>query len=148
MASRRLTDLCRAAYKKAELLVCELDKLEFQYVVACTLRYPKEQAALYAQGRNELSLVNAMRKQSDLPPITEDENKRRVTWAIPGTSLHEKGAALDIYPLVGGKLAPDTSSQWKILGELGEAAGFEWGGRWTRRDLPHFQLRKEDLAHA
>jgi peptidoglycan LD-endopeptidase CwlK len=143
MASRRLTDLSPDAYKMAELLVCALDKAEFPYVVSCTLRDRKEQAALYAQGRNPLPVVQTMRRAVGLPEITEAENKHCVTWAKPGTSLHEKGDALDIYPLDGGKLAGADSALWGRLGAFGEAVGFDWGGRWKRKDLPHFQINRK-----
>jgi hypothetical protein len=33
----------------------------------------------------------------------------------------------------------DGFSAYQTLGELGEALGFEWGGRWRIRDLVHFE---------
>lgn len=29
---------------------------------------------------------------------------------------------------------------WQTVGELGEALGLEWGGRWRQRDMAHHQL--------
>jgi peptidoglycan L-alanyl-D-glutamate endopeptidase CwlK len=144
MASRKLTDLEPETYRLAEAFVCALDAAKIPYVVACTLRTSQEQTALYAQGRQPLPVVNTLRHDAELPPIGEEENKKAVTWAAPGKSLHEKGMALDVYPIDGGKLAADNSPLWCQIGAIGEGCGLEWGGKWAarRKDLPHFQKRR------
>jgi peptidoglycan L-alanyl-D-glutamate endopeptidase CwlK len=97
------------------------------YLVTCTLRTGADQAALYAQGRTAPGRI--------------------VTWAKPGESLHEKGQALDVVPMRGGRCVWGTTGAdlalWLQIGAMGEAAGLEWGGRWpaAKRDYPHFQYR-------
>ena len=51
--------------------------------VACTLRTMEEQAALYAQGREDIAAVNALRRLAGMPPVGVEAN-RIVTRARPG----------------------------------------------------------------
>jgi hypothetical protein len=30
---------------------------------------------------------------------------------------------------------------WPKIGEMGEKYGFQWGGRWKKLDMPHFERR-------
>lgn len=96
-------------------------------VVACTYRSIEEQNATYAQGRTQPGRI--------------------VTNARGGQSLHNTRRALDVYPLIGGKLAGTDTSQarelWAQLGAIGKAAGFVWGGDWKMRDFPHFEFKGE-----
>lgn len=81
----------------------------------------ERQRALYAQGRTEPG------------PI--------VTWTMK--SRHLAGEAFDVGVLVKGVLAwPDDDALWERIGQLGEAAGLRWGGRWKggQRDRPHFEV--------
>ena len=66
---------------------------------------------------------------------------KRVTNAKGGQSWHNYGLALDIYPIISGKIVTNTASTlWKMIGEVGRWAGFEWGGDWAKfKDYPHFQ---------
>ena len=76
----------------------------------------KEQAELYARGRRGSGNI--------------------VTNAKPGESMHNYGVAFDVVFTRTGY-----DGDWKTLGELGEALGLEWGGRWESfTDRPHFQL--------
>jgi peptidoglycan LD-endopeptidase CwlK len=70
--------------------------------------------------------------------------KKKTSWRA--RSLHCDGKAFDIgipeyFPL---PLWNPTGPKWKILGELGESIGLEWGGRWPgkKTDCPHFQLKE------
>jgi peptidoglycan L-alanyl-D-glutamate endopeptidase CwlK len=103
------------------------------------------QAAYFAQGRQALDQVNALRAGVGLAPITERQNRFTVTKARPGRSWHNWRRALDVVP-VDEATSPDlrdpdnplwNAPYWPALGELGEALGYEWGGRWG--DNPHFQ---------
>ncbi len=62
---------------------------------------------------------------------------RIVTWTR--TSKHTEGRAFDI---TVRDLSPDQvpRSVWYAIGEIGEALGLKWGGRWRQRDMPHFEL--------
>lgn len=100
-------------------------------LVTCTYRSDEEQARLYAIGRTKPG--------------------RRVTNAKPGQSMHNftvggkpASLAVDVVPLRAGKPVWGTTGAdlalWQKVGKLGEAAGLEWAGRWTKfREFPHFQ---------
>lgn len=67
-----------------------------------------------------------------------------VTKAPPGFSWHEYRLAFDVAPAdkEGNPHWPEDAALWLRIGELGEAVGLEWGGRWqTIVDRPHFQHR-------
>ena len=87
-----------------------------------TKRTAAEQQALYDQGRSRPG------------PI--------VTAAPAGYSWHEFGRAFDV--AIKRWSGDQTPNDWSDgpgarVGELGEAVGLEWGGRWKRPDYPHFQ---------
>jgi peptidoglycan L-alanyl-D-glutamate endopeptidase CwlK len=103
------------------------------------------QAAYFAQGRQPLAEVNALRAGCGLAPITAKQNEYTVTDARPGRSWHNWRRAMDVVP-VDEATSPDfrdpdnpiwNAPYWTALAELGEALGFESGGRWG--DWPHFQ---------
>jgi hypothetical protein len=71
---------------------------------------------------------------------------RGVSWVHH--SKHEDGLAIDLAPYsvwseVGGnKINWDPGDpQWLKMGVVGEAIpGLKWGGRWTVKDLGHFEF--------
>jgi peptidoglycan L-alanyl-D-glutamate endopeptidase CwlK len=88
--------------------------------IYCTLRTLDEQAIEYVKGRTAPGKV--------------------VTDARPGQSWHNYGLAFDCVPIVNGKAAWEDEELWNKIGEIGEAIGLEWGGRFKKRDCPHFQF--------
>ena len=93
-------------------------------LVTSTYRDLESQAALYAQGRTAPG--------------------KRVTNAKPGQSYHNWRVAFDVVPLRDGKAVWNTTGAdgklWERIGQLGEAVGLEWAGRWkTFREYAHFQ---------
>jgi len=121
--SRSLDDLSFAVRPMMDVFLANVAKANIDWLVTCTLRTMAEQAALYAQGRTTPGLI--------------------VTHAPPGESAHQYGLALDGVPIVNGK--PDwlaSDPVWLDVGEIGEAAGLEWAGRWKgeNKEFPHFQL--------
>lgn len=69
---------------------------------------------------------------------------RGVSWVTH--SKHLEGLAIDIVPyrlyaLHGvDKLHWDASDPiWQRIGAIGEQLGLRWGGRWTQKDLGHFE---------
>ena len=89
--------------------------------VTSTYRSFEEQDALYAVGRTKY--------QDDSP----------VTNAKAGESYHNYGLAFDVVPIDPQGQPVWNSLHWDEIGIAGEYFGFEWGGRWTRPDRPHFQ---------
>lgn len=91
-------------------------------LVTCTLRSNEEQAALYAIGRTAPG--------------------EHVTDAPPGRSAHNYGLAIDVVPIVNGKLDWNRKDPiWQQVGELGVAAGLTWLGSPNSKfpEKPHFQ---------
>lgn len=137
MASRKIDDLDIKLAAKCLDLIAVARQAGIDLLVTCTYRDNSEQAELYARGRTKPGFI--------------------VTHAKPGQSLHnhEKNGrpaahAFDIVPLVNGKPLWETEGRagqiWEAIGQLGEAQGLEWGGRWKgeKCDRPHFQLREGD----
>lgn len=124
--SRRLEDLIPPVRARALDFLAAAQAEGIELIVTCTLRDAQAQDALYAIGRS-------------LPG-------RKVTHARGGDSFHQYGVALDVVPLRAGKPVWGTRGAdlalWQRVGELGEAAGLEWAGRWARfAEFPHFQQR-------
>ena len=109
-------------------------------LLTSTKRDFEAQEYLYAQGRSRPGPV--------------------VTWAHAGESMHNYGLAIDVVPTRAGKPVWGTAGNgidedptddqtddlevWQRLGEIGEAIGFEWAGRWPKgpkgkREFPHLQ---------
>lgn len=64
-----------------------------------------------------------------------------ITNARGGESYHNYGLALDVYPLKRGAMNfKATLSDYSTIANVGAEIGFEWGGAWKRKDMPHFQM--------
>lgn len=129
MPSRLIADLAPVFRPIAERIVDGWQIEGLDILVTCTLRTADEQAALYAQGRTKPGRI--------------------VTYRQPGTSMHERGLALDFVPLVQGKAMwkhdpMDPHDPWKLAAQVAMAVhpNVQWGGQWRRlRDLPHLEWR-------
>ena len=128
-------------------------------LITCVDRSAREQANLYALGRDQATLdaygISAIAK-----PLA-----RRVTNAKPGESRHNymigelaASLAFDFVPIRNGKLVWGTSGDgldedpdddrhddlelWQRCGAIGERLGMQWAGRWTGslREYAHLQI--------
>ena len=124
IASRLLSALnpIVAAKCEAHIAACKAEGIEL--LITCTYRDSEMQDHLYAQGRTEPGKI--------------------VTNAKGGQSAHNYRLAYDIVPMLYGKPVWGTAGSdgelWQRAGQLGEAQGLEWAGRWaTFKELPHFQ---------
>jgi peptidoglycan L-alanyl-D-glutamate endopeptidase CwlK len=123
--SRQVEDLVPAVQQRAKALVNAAKDAGIDLLITSTYRSNEEQAALYAQGRTKPGAI--------------------VTNARPGDSYHNWRCAFDVVPLRNGKPVWSTSGPdgdlWRKIGEMGEAVGLEWAGRWTGklREMAHFQ---------
>lgn len=108
------------------------------------LRTMAEQQALYAQGRQPLNVVNNLRTQAGLPPITAEENKGKVTDLRFG--FHNVGLAVDLVEdgdtnKIGIQWSWKAIKDYIQLGSIAKRVGLEWGGFWKSwKDYPHVQL--------
>jgi peptidoglycan L-alanyl-D-glutamate endopeptidase CwlK len=156
MSSRKIEDLTPKMQLLYSQFKAKMDEAKIPFIVTCTARSVKEQQALYAQGRHSLVEVNIMRAIAGLPPITETENKYKVTWTLNSRHLvdlddgnldNDKSRAFDIV------ITKDKKAIWDIkvdvnqnqrpdyfeAGKIGESVGLKWGGRFKTPDYPHFE---------
>lgn len=151
MMSTALADLLPDTQKRAANALADLKTRAMPYVVTSTLRTTAEQVALYAQGREELSAVNAKRQAAGLPDIGPSENAYTVTRCNgislanggTGRSPHQLGTAIDVVPMDGGgpSWPPAHDPRWAQIAQSFKAQGFGWGGKWADfPDLPHYQV--------
>ncbi len=118
--SRKLSDLHPTVQAMAEEFVRKCEASGLKIVIYQTLRTFAEQNALYAQGRT-------------MPG-------KRVTNARGGESYHNYGMAFD-FAFIGFGGVVTWDGPWEMAGQIGEAIGFEWGGRWKGLvDKPHLQF--------
>lgn len=108
--------------------------------IYCSYRSDAEQKALYAQGRESLSVVNTLRKAAGMTLLPEGIYKK-LTNAKPGKSYHAKRLAVDGVIMDGGKCVWDTADpRWHVYGQCAKEAGLEWAGNWKRfKEYPHVQ---------
>lgn len=141
MASRELSVLHPSIRGKTSLFMGKCSEQGIEALITCTLRSMNEQAALFSQGREEISRVNMLRAAAGLSPIKSMSENRIVTNAKPGDSMHNYGLAFDVVPLEGGKPIWDSGHPvWKTIGKIGKECGLEWAGDWVRfKEFPHFQ---------
>jgi len=118
--SRRIEHLEPGTQTKCRLFLAECAERGFKVLVVQTYRTAKEQDALFAQGRSKPGKI--------------------VTYAPSGYSWHEFGRAFDIC-FLDSKGNAKWDGPWDEVGEIGEACGLEWGGRWKKPDKPHFEDR-------
>ena len=123
--SRKIDDLHPVVAAKCRDFLSKCHEAGIDILVTSTYRDLESQAALFAQGRTV--------------PGT------RVTNAKPGESWHNWRVAFDVVPLRFGKpvwgSAGKDGELWERVGEIGEASGLEWAGRWkTFREMAHFQF--------
>jgi hypothetical protein len=145
--SRKIEDLVPEMQSKAREFAGRMAEVGIPFMFTRTRSTVKEQAALYAQGRRDLAEVNLLRAVVGWSPIREKEN-RRVTWTMK--SRHLDGEAFDIAILSDGqptwdeKVSVNDNDEPDYLeaGQIGEAIGLTWGGRFKNCDPCHFQLKE------
>ena len=146
-----LKGLAPNVQRAAQNALDDLDGKGLPYAVTSTVRTYMEQAALFAQGRNSLVLVNSRRAAAGMPPIGEKDNSYTVTrcdgtpasqGAGHARSPHQLGIALDVVPRGedGPQWPRPDDPRWAQIAESFKAQGFEWGGDWADfPDRPHYQ---------
>lgn len=155
MPSRRLEHLDNRMRPLVERWLARCaSELPFGVLVTQTWRDSTEHRAYYAQGREPLESTNGFRKAAGLPPITEAENARKVTWVqFSKHMLWTDGAPASLavdFCIVDGSRKPvwdpkadvdkDGVPDYEAVGRIAEACGLVWGGRWKTPDYPHVEL--------
>lgn len=104
-----------------------------------TLRDLPTQMAYFVRGRMDVKYVKQFYAAAGLYEIGDVEARTVCTQTL--RSNHMSGRAVDFVPVKDGKLWWNAPKEvWKIMGEVGEACGLKWGGRWKDfPDSPHFE---------
>ena len=152
--SKRIEDLTPSAQAKYSLFAGLLQIAGIAFTVVYTLRSTAEQQALFAQGRHDLSSVNALRAEAGLKPIGASDNVVVTNCdGVRNVSNHQTGNAFDLTfaDASGNPYWPTDPEKWKELGRIGKVAGLAWGGDFTPLDknglgwdTDHFELAKEE----
>ena len=155
MASRDIKDCTPSLQAKIKAFTIAMFSEGIPFAITCTARIVKEQRALYAQGRELLFDVNALREMAGLPSIKNEQNKI-VTWTLASKHIidldddnpdNDKSRAFDIAISPGGKpvwdikvdVNGDHLPDYEQAGKIGESVGLRWGGRFKKPDMPHFE---------
>jgi len=126
MPSRKIEDLVPYMQDKIKEFAGKMAEAGIPWMITCTFRSQIEQDALYSIGRT-------------IPG-------RRVTWTK--ISKHTGRTAFDIAILKDGKPIWDVKvsvnendlPDYLEAGQIGEAIGLRWGGRFKNPDCPHFEM--------
>lgn len=119
-------------------------------------RNPDLQRAYYAQGREPVARVNSQRRLAGLGPISEVENRKKVTNSKPGQSNHNfyPSKAIDMLFIEPGTKKISENRDWYLkLAKFVRAKFPEitWGADWNRNwktederflDQPHFETKR------
>lgn len=128
--SRNVSELHPVLQIKGEELKALCKENGITIGISECLRTVAEQNALYAKGRTA--------------PGSIVTNCKGTSYS----SMHQWGVAFDIYLDMDvdgdGKKSDDAFNNatrlFEKVGKLGQSIGLEWGGSWTNKDRPHFQL--------
>lgn len=153
--SRNVNDLTPKCKQLHDAFNVKMKEKGLDYTVTCTARLENVQIALYAQGRDTLKNVNTLRYKAGLDPITEDENKKKVTWTL--TSKHivndanPKSRAFDIalkgkdgkiHYDVKADINEDNKADYLQIGDIAKEVGLIWGGKFSSPDYCHLEEPK------
>jgi hypothetical protein len=126
MASRKLTDLSADMRPLAEAFIAECQRQGLDIVIICTYRDNIEQEAAYACGASRCRGGQSAHNQVDVLRRSAAE-------------------AFDVGVIRDGKyVGIGSDPDYLRAGEIGEALGLVWAGRWTGkiRETAHFQNAK------
>ena len=151
--SRKIIDLSPDA--KAKFLVFSglMAEAGLPFILTCTLRTIPEHETLRAQGRESLAIVNEMRSNIGLAPITEKQNVE-VTWTKNSRHFADetgKSNAWDI-AICKGKMPiwnikcnvnENEQNDYEEAAVIGRKVGLTCGADFSKKDYVHFELKKE-----
>lgn len=114
--------------KKVERILAAMQALGFPMFVVSGNRSLEQQQALFAQGRTKPGKI-----VTNCDGVTKKSN-------------HQDGRAVDCAfvddPLTEKIETWDEKQPWEVYGEMAEALGLTWGGRWRSvTDRPHIEVR-------
>lgn len=152
MSSRDITRCVQKLQKLYPILYQKSKDIGIEIMLTCTSRSLDEQSALYAQGRDDLNTVNSKRKLANMTPITDSENKYKVTW-----TMNSKHIVSDARPLAEAfdiVIVKGKTAQWSMktnvnsndipdyveIANIGKSIGLKAGADFSSPDYPHFEV--------
>lgn len=132
------------AARKFRAVLADVRGKGLQLMVTQVKRDVALQRKLYCAGRSDSTLAAAGLSSAEIKAARTagyTSGSARVTNTL--NSMHCKGLAMDVVPIVDGKVSWDTKCPtWAIYGKAARAHGLVWGGSWTSiKDLPHCEWR-------
>jgi hypothetical protein len=97
-------------------------------------RIRQMEAVLSSQGI-KIKVVSGLRSTERQKQLYAARASNPYPVAVPGTSLHEKGRAVDV-----GVIGKASATTWNIVGSVGKQLGLRWGGDFRKPDPVHFEL--------
>jgi len=155
MASRDINLLNKTTRDKFLLFREKMTARDLPFIVTCTARTDLEQLALYAQGRVSLLTVNRVRHLAGLPQITDEANRRSVTWTLNSRHIvHENRPLADAFDIaltssgrvhwdVKADVNDDEIPDYLEAAQIARECGLMPGADFKTPDWCHFQ-NKED----
>lgn len=137
LTENKIAELHPVIRDKAKRMILEAEKDGHHLRIYEACRSFERQLALYNQPTDK--------KDNDGDGLI-DEPDEKVTNAKPGDGYHNYCLAFDVVEIKDGK-ALWNNANWGYIGLLGEKQGLEWGGRWTFKDYPHFQVPNIAIDH-
>ena len=134
-----------------------MDQITLKRIERLNIRVREEALEIYKDicealtGRAQCRFTHTLRTFEEQNALFEQGRKRpgkKVTNARGGQSFHNYGLAIDICLIIDGKEASwdtkgdydgDHVSDWQEIVRIFKMYGWEWGGDWKFRDMPHFQ---------
>jgi hypothetical protein len=114
---------------------------QMRAMATAIVNFLQQEYGVLAQINNPATPPAARTLQQQLDIFEQGRKTGKVgdfaTKAPPGYSAHNYGLAFDLDIVKGGQ-------KGRVLAEnIGQAAGFNWGGNWSFNDPRHFELTKE-----
>lgn len=139
-----------------------MDKISIERIAKANPKVRAELLQIYTEANNKLAksrlrfshVLRTFKEQTELFAQGRTKAGKIVTNAKAGQSFHNYGLAVDIVLLIDkdgngtfetatwdvfADWDKDKISDWQEVVQVFEKYGWEWGGRWRFKDLPHFQ---------
>ena len=135
--------------RKAQAVLDDVSGHGYKIKPSQVLRSISAQRSLFAQGRKDSTLRKYGFKVNEISAIRRagfTAEKSVVTKVL--NSKHTQGLAMDIafFDAEGNAIWSTSYAGWAIYGKACRAHNLIWGGDWKSfRDLPHCELKSEDL---
>ena len=138
--SRALDDLSSAFQPRIFAVLARLTERGIAVMIVGTGRSLAEHQQNLANGTSWTALSKHLPRALRIPNLATTDRDYQKSDAIDLCPY-------DTYALAGpDKLKwDDADPAWKVLGELGEAEGLRWGGRWTHKDMGHLELPTAEI---